>query len=303
MKKVVVIMIVVILGFGTQSFSQIQDIVCTDDSTLVIDNVYAGILNSIDINTDKFSYTDTYDFRVGAMATWHVKKWVDINTQAMYDRRDSTDLFVNQFSIRLHTESWEVEFGKMATTATEIRPLPMTADGQFETWTESQMPGKAIGAKIGYKSNFGSIKAGVSSRNGNPEYSFHLNTSIKNNVFNLVGVIGGEKESNYLVGFTHKITKVDNATKLYQVAVFKQQFNAGTLLNEQIAGYFCSYEVSEKMKLNLYLDAGYNLTSEESPRLEGGLIKNFESKIFKGLIAIGYANETKNIKAYLFIHI
>jgi hypothetical protein len=296
MKKIIIIVIVAAMGFSTQSFSQIKNVICNDADTLMSNSIYAGGLSSVNFSTNKLTSTNSYNLRVGAMSTWHVTKWANVKTCGMYGRSDSNDLVINSFSINLHQNRWNIEFGKMATSATEIRPLPVSANGHFETWTESQMPGGAIGAKIGYKAKFGSIKIGVASRE-NPEYSFHFKTKVKNNEMHLVGVLGGENENNYLTGLTHK------TNKLYQVVVFKQQFNQETLINEQIAGYFGNYEISSKVKLNLYLDAGYNLTTEESPRLEVGLIKNFESKIFKGLIAIGYSHEIKAFKVYAFLHI
>jgi hypothetical protein len=135
MKKLVIIVIAVVMGFNTQSFSQIQNIRSSDDSTLVIDTVYAGVLSSVNLNTNELTSTSSYSFRIGAMATWHATKWADVKTYGMYNRSNGKDLIVNSFSINLHKEQWNIEFGKMATPATEIRPLPPSSNRHFETWT------------------------------------------------------------------------------------------------------------------------------------------------------------------------
>jgi len=303
--KVVIVCIIAIMGFGAQSFGQMDENqfsnslpVVTDDNSFVVDNFYLGTLNSVNFSTEKLDEISTYSVRLGAMAHWDITKDITVKSYGAYDRSNGVDCVIGSFSLFLQSKNkkFNLEFGRMATPATEIRPLPPTADGHFETWTEALMPGGAIGAKIGYNTDFGSIKIGVASRK-NPEYSFHLNTQIKGSPFNLVGVLGGEKKDNYLVGLTHKVGK------LYQVAVFKQQYNFETLSSEQVVGYFGNYELSVKMKLNVYLDAGYNLNTQDIPRLEGGLIKNFSSKHLGGLLALGYSHEIKAIKGYIFIYI
>ena len=120
MKKVVIVIIIAVMGFSAQSFSQIENIICTDDSTLVIDNIYAGILSSVNFSAEDLTSTSSYDFRVGAMATWHITKWADVKTYGMYDRNNGGDGMVNSFSINLHKNRWDVEFGKMSTTASYI---------------------------------------------------------------------------------------------------------------------------------------------------------------------------------------
>lgn len=295
MKKIVMIVIAITLTMGTSA--QIQNITCADDSSLVINNVYLGILNSINFSTEEMTFTAPYNLQAAAMVTWHASKWADFKTFAVYNRANNTDAVNNQFYVNLHHKNWSLDFGKMATPATEIRPLPPTAAGHFETWTESQMPGSALGVKAGYKTNFGSIKVGVASRNKKAEFSAHLATKIGSHEIHAVGAIGGTQKTNYLVGLTHKYNR------LYQVAVFKQAFNKESLSNEQIAGYFVNYEISKKAKFAFYLDAGYNLTTKKSPRFESGIMKNFESKIFKGLIALGYSEEVQAVKGYIFVHL
>jgi len=306
MKKVkVIVCMIVIMGFGTQTFAQMDEgqivdsaYAAPDDDSFAVDNFYFGGLYSVNFFTEKLDAVRTYSVRAGVMAHWDITKNITVKSYGVYDRSNGVDCVIGSFSLFLQSKNkkFNLEFGQMSTPATEIRPLPPTADGHFETWTEAQMPGGAIGAKVGYNASFGSIKIGVASRK-NPEYSFHLNTQIKGSTFNLVGVLGGEKKDNYLVGLTHKVGK------LYQVAVFKQQYNFETSSSEQVVGYLGNYELSAKMKLNVYLDAGYNLNTKDIPRLEGGLIKNFSSKHLGGLLALGYSHEIKAIKGYIFIYI
>lgn len=238
MKKITIVIIAITLSMTAHA--QIQNITCTDDSSVVINNIYLGVLNSVNFSTEEMTFTAPYNLQAAAMVTWHASKWADIKTFAVYNRANNSDAVNNQFYVNLHHKNWSLELGKMAAPATEIRPLPPTAAGHFETWTESQMPGSALGTKVGYKTSFGSIKVGVAARNKKAEFSAHLATKIRNHEIHAVGAIGGTHKTNYLVGLTHK------CNRLYQVTAFKQVFNQESLINEQIAGYFVNYKISKK---------------------------------------------------------
>ena len=295
MKRIIMIITIALLSKGV--FAQIQKIICTDDSSVVINNVYLGVLNSVNFSTKEMTFTSPYSLRAAAMVTWHVNKWAEFKTFAVYTRADGADAVNNQFYVNLHRKNWSLTFGKMATPATEIRPLPPTADDHFITWTEAQIPGSALGAKIGYNTSFGNIKIGVAARNKQPEFSIHLGTKIRKDTIHIVGSVGGENKANYVIGLTHR------RNRLYQVAAFKQTFNKKSLNDDKMICYFVNYKISKSLKLDCYLDAGYNISIKKSPRLEGGVIKNFKSALFKGLIALGYANEEQAIKGYLFVHL
>lgn len=70
---------------------------------------------------------------------------------------------------------------------------------------------------------------------------------------------------------------------------------------DRIVGYFGVYGFGNS-GYQLYLDAGYNFSTEEIPRLEFGFLKNFTG-LANGLLGLGYEHEIKAIKAYLFVHL
>lgn len=277
--------------YSVSSFSQITNIRCAD-SSLVIDNVYAGILNSVNFQTKKFGVNNTDNLRFGAMATWNAKKWLSIKSFAVYGKSAKEDLILNSFSACFHNESLSLELGKMGTPATELRPLPMTGNGQFETWTEAQFSNSGLGVKFGYQANGFKTKLGAIKRGKNLEVA--MNAAWKNVA--VTSVIGGRNANEYIFGFTHSFKNA------YQVGNFQQVYNADSGF-DQIIGYFLNYEVAPKNAISLYLDAGYNLTAETWPRWEAGAIKAFTSPLVKGLVALGYDAKNESINGYIFVHL
>ena len=296
MKKAFLILSVFLtLGFSVNA--QTDKINVSPDSSLVINGVYAGLLNSVSMSTIELAAQHNYSFRVGAVATWQMNDLLSFHATSVYDRSNEDEFTSNNFYFKVLNRSKKLSFelGHMTTAATEIRPVPASADGQFETWTEALMPGSAMGAKIGFNSDYGSLKIGVASRQKQAEYSLHASKQIKNQTFHLVFALGGPGgNNNYTVGITHKNSKI------YQVLAFREQ-NVDIDISKTL-GYFINYEIMQTQKVCAYLDAGYDFSNEISPRLEAGLIKNFESQLLKGLLALGYDAKKKSVQTYFFIH-
>ncbi|HNX10848.1 MAG TPA: hypothetical protein PKI61_01790, partial [bacterium] len=169
MKKLISIALLVV--FSTAAFSQINDVKL--DSNLTINKIYVGILNTTAFNTEAATVTNNFSFRVGTMATWQTTKWMKVKAFATLDYSDGTATPINSFSVKFHNkkEGFGVELGYMATPATESRPLPPSAAGHFETFTEANIPGSALGIKTGVKiGKTTTLSAGVCARNKEAEY-------------------------------------------------------------------------------------------------------------------------------------
>jgi hypothetical protein len=254
------------------------------DSTLVINNLYAGTLSGTCFSVDSLSASMFVNIRFGAMMTYSPVKWFSVKTWAMY-HADAGEKSWNlqQYWIKLMpVKKLSLEIGSMATLVTEQRPLPITGNGHFETWTEAQIPGMALNTKLKYQftKNF-QLAGGVAVRNKIPEYSGRI-------------TFGGVKVSGWYSNDTIYGTALTlNTSRVYDVFVFKQDVIAN----------FLSFQVSKKFDLFLYSDTGYNLDQEKLVRGEWGILKCFGSKYASGLIGLGYQNETKTVNGYLFLHL
>jgi hypothetical protein len=297
MKKIIAFVIAALAITACQPTMAQKKFVVDNDSALDI-SVYAGLLNWVEFSTEEISAASKYDVRLGACANWQMNPSFSLHTSTVYGRFGGEEITTNNFFLKAKTQNqkWSFEAGRMTTAATEVRPAPGTGDGQFETWTQSRLPNSALGAKIGREFKFGTIKFGVAERDQRPEFSAHFATKIDNHQFNLVGMLGGEDYQDFSLGLVHKVGG------LYQILVYKEEkCKDVTLKPDRIVGYFGAYGFGDS-GYQLYLDAGYNLSTEEIPRLEFGGIKNFTGFV-NGLIALGYNHKTKSVNAYLFVHL
>jgi len=157
-----------------------ENIPLTRDSALMLDKVYAGILNTTAFSIKEARVANCFSFRVGAKFHWSIGQLLSINSFATLDYTDGNATPINSISIRLHNRSniFGVEMGYMATPASESRPLPPSGPGQFETYTEGSAPGLAFGIKAGVMlSKLSSISAGAFIRDKALEY--HLRFASK----------------------------------------------------------------------------------------------------------------------------
>lgn len=95
----------------------------TGDKSVEV-KVYAGILSGINISDQALNYDAWSNLRLGAIANWSPSSWATFKTYTTYDRYQGDGTSINSFSLRLHGKRTWLEFGKMATPSTELRPLP-----------------------------------------------------------------------------------------------------------------------------------------------------------------------------------
>lgn len=284
MKKIIALFIFCVVAFSATS--QIQGIISKDSS--VTSGVYAGILNTTAFSVDESVRKNFYSFRVGAIAAWQATPWMKFNSFATFDYSDGNGLPINSVSVKLysHKEKMGLEMGYMATPSTELRPLPPTGDGHFETWTHSRIPGGSLGAKATYRFDKGvCVGLGIAERGDKAEY--HAKISYKKTEF-----------TSYYSVFNEKFgaATVFSVGRLYNVISLENLGESSVIAN------FSNFDIGKGM--SLYIDAGYETQKSEFPRMELGFIKGFQFQKFgSGLWALGYKHESKEINAYLFVHL
>lgn len=291
MKKLI-IAIVIACACGTTN-AQIQNVVLSKDSTLVAENIYAGILSWPAFNTENFDAEEkNVSIHLAAQVSWEPKEWFELEGMGAYQFGTVKPFGLADFEMKITPIHWAfIKVGDMATPTTEERPLPATAGGHFETWTTARLPEGAPCAIIGVNTDDGGIsEVGIASREGKAEY--HLRET-----FNFTGFTCSfacyyavhDKSSG--AAFTL------NSKTIYNTLVV----NTDVVANITNVNLFRN--VDGTRKITLYSDMGYDRNTKELVRGEWGVLRNFSSTYAKGLIGIGYQYETRTINGYMFIHI
>lgn len=277
---------------STLSFAQLENIKINNDSTIIINELYAGMLSGSMFSTDSLSVDKIVDLRFGMCAEWKIVNTLSVKGMAMF----STDLSSDSWGLQQVEIDWMpnkkhlFQIGNMGTISTEQRPGPVTGNGQFETWTEAQIPGQALGMKYTFKPNNNwLIGTGVALRDNKPEY--HGKIEVK--AFTLSGYYR-ISEDNGGLAFTYKCDRI------YNTFVWK---------NTEVFANIFSFKLVPKSNINFYADLGYDLKKKDLVRCETGFLKKFSSKYAKGLWGVGYKYQPKalipekSVNVYLFIHL
>ena len=294
MKKLFAIIIAIMASFS--SFAQIENVKISDQIT--INEIYAGTLSGTSFNVDSLTIGGFTSFRVGAMGTYKPAKWISFKTWGMIQAQaDTSSWCLQQFWFNLSpVNRLSLEAGYMATLPTEQRPLPVTANGHFETGSEATIVGGAPTVKIKYWSadtNF-KIGVGVALRNKLPEYSGMIS------IYKKITLSGWYGESNQRFGTALTL----NFDRVYSTLVYKQDQILGEKpLKDKTLFNITTIQLNKGKTLALYSDVGYDFVTDKLVRGEWGLLKTFESKWVKGLIGLGYQQEIKSVVGYLFVHL
>jgi hypothetical protein len=292
MKKITAI-VVFLVTFVTVSFGQYE--FATKDSTLK-GGAYIGVLGSADFHSLKVTETPM-NGRIGGNLSYDLFPFVQFKTfgifDASYGKTETNQdtirhLALSQFSIRLHTKSDNLffEFGKIPGPTTEIRPLPPSGDGQFETWNHAHGSGLGVGGKVGYTFKKFTLTTGVIMVGDNPEY--HLKGRFVKNEKEWTSVgLYAQNDSTFGGMIENKYGRVFNLT----------------VFTNEVVGDFLNVTISEKKKIDGFCDFGYNYKLKKIVRCEIGALKNFSVPYIGGLIAVSYRYETRSINGYMYIYL
>jgi hypothetical protein len=281
--KIVVITLVMFCNAAV--FGQIEIIVMTNDSSLVLEKVYVGGLGMTSFSVDSV-YTSNYgNLRAGAIIRWDMTKWLTLNSYYMHQMETDQSWGLNQFSLKIAPcKKWSLQIGHMATLSTQQRPHPVSAGGQFETWAEAKIPGSALGAKTVFAPSKNlSFGAGVAVREQQPEY--HANVRFQN--LTLSGYYGlHDQKTGAALSYT--------GSRVWTTLVWKQ--------DNVVANMFGAV-ISKKHNILMYTDMGYDLETKKFVRGEWGIYKTCTAKHVSVLPCLGYNYETRTIRGYLFIYL
>lgn len=282
--KQLLIVAITMIALTTQGFAQIKNIYLTKDSSMVMNNLYAGILSGTKFSIDSVYSTNLANVRLGSQVTYKMNKVLSVSTWAIY-QIDEKPFSATSFAVRIDPiKNWNVQIGKIATLATEQRPFPVTNSGQFETWTQAQAPNGAIGVKTSYAfSKNVMFGTGVFERQQQPEYQADL--SIKS--FRIAGIY-----TKYADQFA--VVSSLSLDRFYTIIVWKQ--------NEVLANTSC-VTLGHDKDIQIYSDQGIDLQENKYVRGEIGILKLFNSQWIKGKIGLGYNLKTRTVNGYLFVHL
>lgn len=282
--KNLIVFLAITLGLSIGSFAQIVNIPVTKDVT--INKLYAGTLSWTAVSIDSLSAKNTAGLRFGTAATWRPSKYLAMYSMAVFQNETGNQSWsMNQFAVVINpSKKLKVTVGNVCTLVTEQRPSPASGDGQFETWTQSKIPGMAPVAKASFAFN-SNIAAGLATaqRCGKPEYQANL-------VYKKFAISWLYDEWNKKHGSVLTFT----LGRANEIVVWRQ----GELISNTL-----TLDLGKDRDYCLYSDTGYDLKANKLIRGEWGVLKTFSGKYIKGLIGPGYCYEDRSVHAYLYVHL
>jgi hypothetical protein len=279
MKRLLTIALMVI---GMMASAQISNIKVNDQIT--INKLYAGMLAGGQFSVDSNYNHSFVSVRFGTMATWQPAKWFAVKSWGIYhlEKGDSYTLQQFWFAFTPH-KKLTIQTGYMATLATEQRPHPATGDGQFETFSEAQIPGGAYNIKI--------------TATPSDKISFGACVAYRKTAF------------EYQAMFNYRWIKLSgwyDCNKKFGSALtldFSRVYNVTSWRQDQVLANFICIKLGKNKDYCIYSDNGFDFPSNKLIRSETGFLKTFDSKWIKGLFGLGWRNETRTINGYLFVHL
>jgi hypothetical protein len=281
MKKIVLLLLLFLSLYG---YSQIT---YTDSVHHVSVSGYAGVLTYPAMNIQDKKISAHVTTRLGATVNWFPKSSISLFGLAAMeiDETAHVDPFV-LVGLKLSPhKKILITVGKIATPMTELRPLPTTSAGQFESWTQSKILGSAYGGKITYTPNqkFTLVAGGF--WRGNSEASVELGIKVRYTQF----------ASYYMVQQKTFGTAIKIDYKLISLAI---NYN-----HRQNAGLFNSITFPKTHGLSLCSDIGFDTNTGKMIRGEWGLYEPVKSKWFNALFGLSYNYVTRSINTYVFVYL
>lgn len=261
--------------------AQIENIRLVDDSTLVLDRVYAGILGANNFSIDSVYRTGFVGFRVGASAKLRVTKAVSVISFIAEDITSAGNSIGGAgFLVRVQPDTnFYIAIGHGPQVSTFLqRQHPATAGGQFETFTHRAIPGPGLGVRLVKTIKKIDLLAGVAMINGAPEYQLGISHA-------------GLQASVWLQG-----------DSLWGTAITYESDRFKTILvvRDDLLANVTTFNLPNKYIL--YADAGMTTDDCVVVRAEAGVLRTFKAKSYiKGLFGLGYAYELRSVRGYIFV--
>jgi hypothetical protein len=281
MKKIVLIVTICMFFFTVCSTAQITIPV---SKTITVD-AYAGMLGWTSLPIDYLGASCQANVRLGAIAVYRPAPWFAAKGTGAYNiAADGKTWSMQQVgAIFTPTNGLNITMGNNCTLVTEQRPSPATSGGQFETFTESKIPGMALNVKAVWDLKNVSFGAGVADRLNNPEYQLMFR-------FKNIKLSGFYDMCDYTYGgvLTAEIGRITD------IVVYHQQ---------QIISNLFMFHAGRDRNWCLYSDTGWDLYKNKLVRGEWGALRTFSGHYIGGLIGPGYCYEDRSFHVYVFVHL
>ncbi len=281
MKKIVLLILLFISLYG---YGQIT---YTDSIHHVSISGYAGVLAYPTINVQDKKIRAYATTRLGGMVNWFPKSSISLFGLAAMeiDETAHIDPFL-LVGVKLSPHKKVlITVGKIATPMTELRPLPTTSAGQFESWTQAKILGSAYGGKVAYSPNQKVTLVAGSFWRGNNEASVELGMKVPYTQF-----AGYYLVQQKLFGAATKIN--------YKWLTLVINYN-----HKQNAGLFNCIEFPKTSGLSLCSDIGFDTNTGKMIRGEWGLYEPVKSKWVNALFGLSYNHITRSINTYVFVYL
>ena len=152
MKKILIIICLSVIGLIVEA---------QNDSTI---NTYIGIVGSGFAQTDSGYLTKWANVRMGVRYKEKVFARISYDGRIGFDPAEKNVIFYS--ALRADWGNLSIYAGYQPTPVSEMRPTPLSVDGQFQFAAEAMPPGGTLGTTVNYKN----IKAGFYIRNKKAEY-------------------------------------------------------------------------------------------------------------------------------------
>jgi len=282
MKKII-LSILTITSVWTLSFGQY---VFNDSIRNITITGYAGVLMSPKLSVKTAKPSAMITVRLGGTVEWEPKPWLLLYGLGAgeIDQTGSVSPFGVMFIKLKPHKKVAISLGRIASPMTELRPIPTTGRGQFETWTQAQIPGAGFGGKIAYS----------------PTSKISLVTG---------GVWRGSTatiEAGISVPYT-KIAgyyQLDNHNFGAALTFGYKIFTTALMYNHRKnAGAMQTLEIPKAKGFSLYSDIGFNTNNGSMLRGEWGCYIPVKVKFINGLFGLGYDHIAKTVNSYVFVYL
>ena len=252
--------------------------------TVTVD-AYAGMLGWSTFSIDSLHAKCSANVRLGAIALYQPTKWFTLKGMEAYNIASDGSTWSMQQASAIFTpaKGLNITAGNTCTLVTEQRPSPATSGGQFETFTESKIPGMALCAKAVWDLKNVSFGAGVADRFNHPEYQLMFRLKF-------IKLSGFYDECDQTYGGVMSL----EVGRFTDILVYHQK---------QIISNIFMLHVGADRNWCLYSDTGWDLCKNKLVRGEWGALKNFNGHYIGGLIGPGYCYEDRSVHVYLFVHL
>ena len=259
------------------SFSAAQ----TQPKDSITIGTYIGFQGTVD------SYPDHTEkdisFRAGGFANWFITNNFIASSWGFLDFNGESTVENMMFGVNYKpNRNLKFSIGHIPTVSATIRPIPISVDGHFESWTTDKLPGLAPGVSAIYSDSSVTAGVGLSYRYEHSEIHGRistLNTSI-------VGYYNSDKK-HWGIG----------AEYLHGPICLQG------VVNETLYSSLVSIRMHKDLGIGAYAVGGIDRETSGWMKKEIGLTKGLSKGPFQGILGMGYELKKKALRMYILVAI